>query len=115
MILNIHSDASYLSEVRARSRTAGHFFLGSVPRKYETIPLNGAIYFHSGIIKFVVTSAADVEQGDLFLNAKEGKILQTILEELGNAQPPTPIHCDNLTTVGMQMKLLKSNDIGPWK
>jgi hypothetical protein len=29
MIFNIHSDASYLSETRARSRVAGHFFLGS--------------------------------------------------------------------------------------
>ena len=29
MILNIHSDASYLSETRARSRLAGYFFLGS--------------------------------------------------------------------------------------
>ena len=27
MILNIHSDASYLSEAKARSRTCGHFFL----------------------------------------------------------------------------------------
>ena len=31
MILNIHSDASYLSESRARSRAAGHYFLGSIP------------------------------------------------------------------------------------
>ena len=30
-ILNIHSDASYLSELRARSRIAGEFFMGSVP------------------------------------------------------------------------------------
>ena len=28
MILNIHSDASYLLEKNARSRAAGHFFLG---------------------------------------------------------------------------------------
>ena len=41
MILKIHSDASYLSEVYTRSRTAGNVFLGSVPSKYEPIPLNG--------------------------------------------------------------------------
>jgi hypothetical protein len=28
MILNIHSDASYLSEAKARSRACGHFFMG---------------------------------------------------------------------------------------
>ena len=61
MILNIHSDTSYLLEVRARSCTAVNVFLGSVPRKYEPIPLNGAIYVHSGILKFVVASAYEAE------------------------------------------------------
>ena len=69
MILNIHSDASYLSEVRARSHTSG-FFLGSVPSKYKPIPLNGAIYVHSGILKFVVASAAKADLGDLLINTK---------------------------------------------
>jgi hypothetical protein len=27
MVLNIHSDASYLSEPKARSRACGHFFI----------------------------------------------------------------------------------------
>ena len=31
MVLNIHSDASYLSEAKARSRACGHYFLGWVP------------------------------------------------------------------------------------
>ena len=80
MILNIHSDALYLSESRARSRNAGHYFLGSIPKKGDPIPLNGAIYVHSGILKFIVTSSAEAELGALFLNAKEGKILRIILE-----------------------------------
>jgi hypothetical protein len=28
MIMNIHSDTSYLSENKARSRACGHFFMG---------------------------------------------------------------------------------------
>ena len=32
MILNIHSDASYLSATKARSRAGGYFFLGSIPQ-----------------------------------------------------------------------------------
>ena len=107
MILNIHSDASYLSELRAQSRTEGHYFLGSIPKKGEPIPLNGAIYVHSGILKFVVTSAAEAELRALFLNAKEGEIIRTILKELGHAQPPTPIHCNNLTEVGIANDTVK--------
>jgi hypothetical protein len=29
MVMNIHSDASYLSEPKARSRACGHFFMGA--------------------------------------------------------------------------------------
>jgi hypothetical protein len=32
MIMNIHSDASYLSETGARSRACGHFFMGWMPK-----------------------------------------------------------------------------------
>ena len=71
IILNIHSDASYLSESRARSRTAGHHFLGSIPEKGEPIPINGAIYVHSGILKFVVTSVEEAELGALLLMQKK--------------------------------------------
>ena len=90
---------------KSHSRT---FFLGSVPSKYNPIPLNGAIYVHSGILKFVVASEAESELGDLFLNMKEVKILQTILEELGHTQPPTPIHCDNFTSVGIANDTVKN-------
>ena len=41
MILNVHSDASYLSAPKARSRAGGYYFLGSVPRDNEPIFLNG--------------------------------------------------------------------------
>jgi len=101
MVLNIHSDASYLSETRARSRVAGLYFLGSVPKPNQPIQLNGAIYVFTGILKFVVASAAEAELGALFLNCKEGKVVRLILEELGHKQPPTPVHCDNSTAAGI--------------
>ena len=51
MILNIHSEASYLSESRARSRAAGHYFLGSISDKNKPIKLNGAVHsLGSGLI-----------------------------------------------------------------
>ena len=88
MVLNIHSDATYLSEIGAKSRMAGQYFLGSVPQK----DLNGAIFVFCGILKIVVASAAEAEFGALFLNCKEGKVLRLTLKEMGHRQPPTPIH-----------------------
>ena len=67
MILNVHSDASYLSESRARSRIAGYFFMGSTPVDGKPIKMNGNIFVNCGILKFVVTSAAEAELGALFL------------------------------------------------
>jgi hypothetical protein len=32
MVLNVHSDASYLSETKAHSRACGHFFMGWLPK-----------------------------------------------------------------------------------
>ena len=37
MVLNVHSDASYLSAPNARSQAAGYYFLGSVPKNCQPI------------------------------------------------------------------------------
>ncbi len=42
MIVNIHSDASYLSETKVRSRACRHFFMGWMPKNGELIKINGA-------------------------------------------------------------------------
>ena len=55
----------------------------------------------------VEASAAEVELGALFLNAQEARIIRLILLELGHPQPPTPIHVDNTTTVGMLNSTIK--------
>lgn len=107
MILNVHSDASYLSERNARSRVVGNYFLGSSPKQNSLIPLNGAVYVFCGILKFVVASAAEAELGALFLNCKEATVIRLILGELRHPQPPTPIHCDNNTAAGIANDTVK--------
>ena len=82
MVLNIHSDASYLSEIGAKSRMIGQYFLESVPQKDKPIALNGAIFVFCWILKIVVASAAEAELGALFLNYKEGNLLGLTLEEM---------------------------------
>jgi hypothetical protein len=107
MVLNVHSDASYLSAPNARSRAGGYFFLGSIPQDESPIIINGAIHITCTILKLVAASAAEAELGALFLNAQEAKVLRLILEELGHPQPPIPIHIDNTTTVGIVNNTIK--------
>ena len=66
MVLNIHSDASYLSESKARSRTCGHFFMGWVPKNDKPIRLNVALFVITTVLRFIVASAAEAELGALF-------------------------------------------------
>ncbi len=107
MILNVHSDASYLSTPKAHSRAGGYFFLGSLPHNGDPIRLNGTIRITCTILKLVAALAAEVELGALFLNAQEAKIMQLILTELGHPQPPTPIHINNTTMVGIVNNTVK--------
>ena len=50
MVLNIHSDASYISEPKAKSRLTGFYFLGTVPQKGKNIKMNGSIFVACGIL-----------------------------------------------------------------
>ena len=79
MILNVHSDASYLSAGRGRSQSGGYFFLGSLPREGSPIKLNGNIVITCAILKLVAASAAEAELGALFLNVQEARIIRLIL------------------------------------
>jgi hypothetical protein len=107
MILKVHSNASYLSAPCACSRAGGYFFLGSLPVDGDPIKLNGAIHITCTILKLVATLATEAELGALFLNAQEAKVLQLTLLELGHPQPPTPIHINNTTIVGIVNNTIK--------
>jgi hypothetical protein len=55
MILNIHSDALYLSETKAHSRACSHFFFtGWSPKDGDPIKLNGACFTLCTILRFFV-------------------------------------------------------------
>ena len=107
MIMNVHSDASYLSESDTRSRACSHFFIGWSPKDGDPIKLNGAFFTLCAILWFVIRLAAEAELGALFLNCKEGIIFCLTLKELGHPQPKTPVHCDNATTIGIANNTVK--------
>jgi hypothetical protein len=111
MILNVHSDASYLSAPKAGSRAGGYFFLGSIPQDGNPIKLNGAIHITCIILKLVAVSAAEAKLGAFFLNAQEAKVFRLVLAKLGHPQPPTPIHIDNTTTVGIVNNTIKCQQL----
>ncbi len=115
IILNVHCDASYLSAPKACSRAGGYFFLGSIPHDGDPIKLNGAIHITCTIFKHIAASAAEAELGALFLNAQEAKVLRLIFAELGHPQPPTPIHIDNTTTVGIVNNMIKCQRSPQWR
>jgi hypothetical protein len=84
MKLAIHSNASYLSEPKARSIAGGHMFMAGM----EEIPINnGAVLNILQIIKAVISLAAEAELGALFINAKTAVSMQQTLKELGHPQP----------------------------
>jgi hypothetical protein len=92
MILAVHSDASYHSEPKARSRAGGHFFLSSD----AAIPTNnGAVLNIAHIIKHVMSSATEAELAALYIMAREAVYIRIVLEEMGHKQPPTPMQTDN--------------------
>jgi hypothetical protein len=99
IILHIHSDASYLSENEAKTRAGGFFYMGNTTKNDKKLT-NGAILIVSKVLKRVISSAAEVEIGAVFINAKEGAVLRKTLEELGHTQPPTPMQTDNTTATG---------------
>ena len=80
MALKVHSDASYLSAPKARSRAGGHLFKGKYSDASKANIHNGKLVYVVSIIKHVVSSAAEAEMGDLFINMKEEEVIRKTLE-----------------------------------
>jgi hypothetical protein len=54
----------------------------------------------SAVLKHIMSSATEAKIGAVFLNAKEGKVLRTTLDELGHPHPPTTLETDNTKETG---------------
>jgi hypothetical protein len=99
MVLHTISDASYLSEAGACSRTDGHLYLGHKEGQEQLI--NGPLLVLSDIMKHVMSSASEVEVGFIFTNVKEAAPIRVTLDEMGHPQPATPIQTGNSTADGI--------------
>ena len=68
MVLAGHSNTSYFSKIKARSRAGGYFFMSN----NTTFPPNNcAVFTISKIINTVMSLAVEYEMGALFINCKE--------------------------------------------
>ena len=92
MVLAVHSNASYFSKPKARSRAGGHFFLSS---NTTVPPNNGTVLIIAHIIKNVISSATKTELAGLYIMAREAVYIRLILKELGHKQPPMPLQTNN--------------------
>ena len=113
MVLAVHSDASYLSESKARSLAGGHFFMS---KDVSFPPNNGAVLNIAQIMKKIMSLAAEVEIGDMYVNAREAVPARQSLNEMGHHQPRTPMQTDNtyvhsVVTNNEQPKCTKAMDM----
>lgn len=106
MILEVQSDASYLSRSRARSVAGGLGYLTSPTITGSPAP-NGPIFTHSAVLDVVVAFAGEAEYGSLFTLAQKAEFSRTILAALGHPQPATTIYCDNRCAVGLANDTIK--------
>ena len=67
MILALHSDTSYNSEPKSKSRAAEHYYLSKL--NYGNFN-NGTVPTLSKIIKHVMTSSSEAEVAELLYNFK---------------------------------------------
>jgi hypothetical protein len=108
MQLHIHSDESYLSEAKSRSRHAGFSTCGEIiyspngPSK-----VNGPIRVSSTIIPTVVGSATEASYASLYLNAQDATIDRQTLVDIGHPQQPTLITYDNQPAGKIALKTAK--------
>jgi hypothetical protein len=107
MVMNIHLDASYLSEAKACSQTCDHFFMGWMPKDGDPIKINGVFDISANTLRFVVASAAEAELGALYHNSQTGIVFCQMLEAMGHKQHKTPVHCNNATAVSIANNTVK--------
>jgi hypothetical protein len=106
MLLYVHSDGSYLSEVAAGSRAGGFFFLSNHDPD-DTPPINGSVLEISHMFHVKLSSAAEAEYGSAFINCQAAEPLRRTLHDMGYPQPATPVQSDNECAVGLANNTVK--------
>jgi hypothetical protein len=101
MIMNVHSDASYLSEANAHSRACGHFFHGMEGGPHKTHQIKRSI-LHT-MCNFMLRRRFHCQSQTwcpLPQLQTGSNILTHSRPEMGHLQTPMLVHYNNSTAVG---------------
>ena len=112
MHLWIHTDATYLSEPKARSRASGFHFFSDKPclpilPDHEPPMHNHPVLVPCKVIDAVMSSTQEAETGGGFINAKQALPIRQAAIEMGHPQGPTPLQFDNKCAMGILTGILK--------
>ncbi len=103
MILEVHTNALYISEHNARSWASAHFYLTNKGDKEFN---NGAILHLASIIKHVMSLASEAELAALYYGCKIAVPIQTTFDKMGRMQPLMPVTTDNITAQGLPISTM---------
>ena len=106
MHLWIHSETSYLNELKACSHNNGYFYLYEksklLIKPNDTPPkLNAKVPVNSKIFNTVMSSVQESETCSGFIKGKDAVPLHNSLHEMGHIQGPTPTQFDNIVANGI--------------
>ena len=110
-----HTDASYLSVSKARSRAAMYFYLSTddgallPPDHKSKLPArpNGAVHVISTVMQQFLSSATEAEVSATFYDCQDAVPLRNMLAYLGHVQGETLIITDNACCEGILNNTVK--------
>ena len=97
IILEIHIDASYLSDPKSRSRSGIYFFLKEKLKQDQPMMNDNVINVVSTIICNEMSLASKAELVALYPNEKYGVVVWNTLEEMGHPHPEMNLLIENST------------------
>ena len=117
-----HTDASYLSVSKARSRAAAYFYLSTddgallPPDHASKLPArpNGAVHVMSTVMRQVLLSATEAEVGATLYGCQDAVPLRNTLANLGHVQGAILIITDNECYEGILIITVKQRQSRPW-
>ena len=117
MVLQVDSDAAYLTMSEARTCYAGHLYLRDSPSSspIKTNPeRNGPINIEYKTIHNVVSSTAESETCGTFNNRKTSIDIRPDIITFDHKQPETPLKMNNSTTEGFVNSGMKPKRSKTW-
>ena len=111
MQLNFHSDASFLSESKSRSRAGGIFWIGQDIIENNISNIDGIILVDTCVINNVCTSVAHAEYSACFKNSMTALRYIAFLEDLGYPQDTVKGYVDNACAVGLANRTCKDKQL----